>query len=72
MIAWLLGTVYGIGFGLSVCGSIPHLMVLNGLKKPTAWQLRRRVLLMLLCCLIWPISWAVIAYKLYRVYMENP
>lgn len=61
----LLGTIYGLGFGLTVVGGVIYLMVMNGLKcYPSKLK-------MILGVVFWPITWAAVGYRLYRIFREE-
>lgn len=64
MITLLLGTIYGVGFGLSIVGGTLYLMVLNGLhSKPNPIKFLSGIIL-------WPIAWVTLGYKLYKMSRE--
>jgi len=65
MITLLLGTIYGIGFGLTLVGGALYLIVLNGLHHtPNFFKL-------ILGVIVWPITWAILGYKLSRLLREE-
>jgi hypothetical protein len=62
MIVVALGTLYGMGVGITMIGGIIYVMVLGSLHvKIPLWKT-------VTAAAFWPVTWAYVGYQLWKVY----
>lgn len=68
MIPWSLGTIYGVGFGITLTVMLIIKVLLLGLG---IHQERKSLIKTVFGLLLWPITWGVVIHSIWKLYMEE-